>query len=108
MHECIKERCFGRTDIHSWLNVLSLSTGGHLYIATFLDDYSKLSVVRVISSKSDTVDIVPKVIAAMENSSGYKVGTVRTDNGGEYINSFLSDYLSKRGVVTSNNNPLHS
>ena len=75
------------------------SLGGHLYIATFLDDYSKLSVVRVISSKSDTVDIVPKVIAAMENSSGYKVGTVRTDNGGEYINSFLSDYFSKRGVV---------
>ena len=57
------------------------SRGGSRYIATFLDDYSKLSVVRPIARKSDNATVVQEVLQMLETQSNEHVRTVRTDNG---------------------------
>jgi hypothetical protein len=75
------------------------SLGGSNYIATFLDDYSKLSVVRPITRKSEVASVTQEVIAMLENQTGNKLQTVRTDNGTEYVNSTLNDYFKSKGVL---------
>ena len=74
------------------------SLGGAKYVATFLDDYSKFSVVMPITSKADTTTKVIEVINYLENQSGHKLRTVRTDNGSEYLTGELAKYFVSKGV----------
>eukprot|EP00961_Rhodomonas_salina_P113047 1520957-Rhodomonas_salina.1 len=74
------------------------SLGGSNYFITFLDDYSKLSLVYPVERKSDTASIVREVITLLENQSGYKVQRVRTDNGSEYVNEMLESYFKSKGI----------
>jgi hypothetical protein len=46
------------------------SLGGSLYVATFLDDFSKLSVVGTLAHKSDVTSAVQEVIAMLETHTG--------------------------------------
>ena len=75
------------------------SLGGSKYVATFLDDYTKLSVVRTMAHKSDAAHVVPDVINMLETQSGHLLRIARTDNGGEYISNALADYLDGKGVI---------
>ncbi|GAX80212.1 hypothetical protein CEUSTIGMA_g7650.t1 [Chlamydomonas eustigma] len=75
------------------------SMGGSRYIATFLDDYTNLSVVRLIKVKSQVPEEIKSVIAELERQTGLQVKAIRSDRGGEYINQTLQDYLKKKGIV---------
>ena len=75
------------------------SLGGAKYVATFIDDFSKLSIVRTLVHKSDVVEEVKSVIAMLETQSGNKVKKVRTDRGGEYVNRDLSKWFEQKGIV---------
>ena len=74
------------------------SLGGNRYFATFLDDYSKLSVVRLLSHKSQVADVVKQVLPLLEGISGHTVKVVRSDRGGEYVNKDLTSYFASKGV----------
>jgi transposase InsO family protein len=74
------------------------SLGGASYLATFLDDYTRYSIVKPIKLKSDTVSEVKTVINAMETATGHKTKAVRTDNGLEYLNDELVQYFKDKGV----------
>lgn len=56
----------------------------HFWV-TVIDNSSKMSAVVPIQSKDETGAAVPRVIAMWENSSGHKLGRLRSDRGGEYI-----------------------
>ncbi|GAX85458.1 hypothetical protein CEUSTIGMA_g12874.t1 [Chlamydomonas eustigma] len=73
--------------------------GGSRYIATFLDDYTNFSVVRLIKVKSQIPVEIKSVIAELERQTGLQVKAIRSDRGGEYINQTLQDYLKKKGIV---------
>ncbi len=75
-----------------------LSVGQSRYVATFVDDYTGLSVVRPLDYKSKVKDSVMDVLTQMENESGLRVKAVRTDNGSEYINEVLSRFFSEKGI----------
>ncbi|GAX86251.1 hypothetical protein CEUSTIGMA_g13663.t1 [Chlamydomonas eustigma] len=75
------------------------SMGGSRYIATFLDDYTNVSVVRLIKVKSQVPEEIKSVIAELERQTGLQVKAIRSDRGGEYINQTLQDYLKKKGIV---------
>jgi hypothetical protein len=81
------------------------SLGGNKYVATFLDDYSGLSVVRPIPTKSSVPDIVKSTILLLETQSRHKVQAIRTDNGGEYVNQELTTFLKNRGIVHQTTTP---
>lgn len=74
------------------------SQGGAQYIATFLDDYSNLSIVRLLKTKDGAKTAVKEVIALLENQTGLSVKAVRTDNGKEYINDYLGGYFKSKGI----------
>ncbi|KAJ9520893.1 hypothetical protein QJQ45_014114 [Haematococcus lacustris] len=71
---------------------------GSLYVATFLDEHTKLSVCVPISSKSQVPDVVRTVIEQLETH-------VRTDNGTEYVNSRMTEYCSNKGIVHQHSAP---
>jgi transposase InsO family protein len=74
------------------------SLGGARYIATFLDDFTAVSVVELLSNKSDVKDVAPRVITFLETQVGRQLKAVRTDNGGEYVNTVLGRYFVSKGV----------
>jgi hypothetical protein len=74
------------------------SSGGARYIATFLDDYSDLSVIRLLEFKSQAKTAVEEVITYLEKQTGLSVKAIRTDNGKEYINSYLDGYIRSKGI----------
>jgi transposase InsO family protein len=75
------------------------SLGNSLYLATYLDDYSKLSVVRPVATKHEVANVTIEVIKLLENQSGHRLLVARTDNGTEYVNSTLADYFRSKGVL---------
>ena len=73
------------------------SLGGSKYVATFLEDFSKLSIVRIITYKSETTTTVREVLHLLENQTK-RVQAIRTDNGREYVNTELTQYLKSRAI----------
>ncbi|KAJ9531865.1 hypothetical protein QJQ45_022022 [Haematococcus lacustris] len=78
---------------------------GSLYVATFLDEHTKLSVCVPISSKAQVPDVVRTVIEQLENQSGFRCKAIRTDNGTEYVNSRMKEYCSSKGIVHQHSAP---
>ncbi|KAJ9531766.1 hypothetical protein QJQ45_021920 [Haematococcus lacustris] len=78
---------------------------GSLYVATFLDEYTKLSVCVPISSKAQVPDTVRTVIEELETQSGYRCKAIRTDNGTEYVNSRMREYCASKGIVHQHSAP---
>jgi hypothetical protein len=70
-----------------------------LYFATFLDDHSKFSVVKVLRHKSQVPEILEEVITFLETQTGHRLKGIRSDNGGEYINAVVAAYVRKKGVL---------
>ena len=85
------------TDVCGPLEVPSL--GGSLYLATYLDDFSKLSIVKPLARKSQVPETTKEVITFMEKQSGCDLLVLRSDNGTEYLNKDLSSFLDSKGVV---------
>jgi hypothetical protein len=56
------------------------SVGGCIYVATFLDDYSKFSVVRLLTRKADVPAMVKKVLTMMQTQCGDRCRVVTTEN----------------------------
>ena len=75
------------------------SLGGSKYLATFVDDFSSLSVVCPIKAKSDVAGVTMDVLNMLEKQSGWPLLVVRSDNGSEYINSTLGTFFKDKGVL---------
>ena len=61
------------------------SIGGSKYFVTFIDDYSRCCAVYFLKSKSEVPDKFKEFEARVHRDCGLSVGTLRSDNGGEYI-----------------------
>eukprot|EP00878_Enallax_costatus_P002708 GHUV01002897.1.p1 GENE.GHUV01002897.1~~GHUV01002897.1.p1 ORF type:complete len:1307 (+),score=342.07 GHUV01002897.1:73-3921(+) len=81
--------------------------GGARYIATFLDDYTKFSVVRLLKHKSDMNLTLPAVLLFLERqvAGSHKVKAMRTDNGTEYVNAHITQWFTSNGIVHQTSNP---
>jgi transposase InsO family protein len=95
--------------VHMDLCVVTTSNiTGHKYMLTFLDDYTKLSVVRCIRHKSQTAEVVSEVLDQLSSLCKRPVQTVRTDNGTEYINKELTAYFNSKGIINQRTVPYSS
>ncbi|CCK71153.1 uncharacterized protein KNAG_0G00963 [Huiozyma naganishii CBS 8797] len=72
------------------------------YFLTIRDAYSRCYFALVLKDKSAATLAFTNWILEQENyfstRGGYKVGTVRTDNGGEFNNTVLHDFLKRKGI----------
>ena len=74
------------------------SLGGSRYIATFIDDYSSLSLVRLLKRKDDMKFVISEVFTYLEVQAGRGIKAARTDNGGEYVNAAIDAYFKTKGI----------
>ena len=74
--------------------------GGKHYVATFLDDYSGLSVIILLKRKSETAQAIKEVFTMLETQSGRKIKAVRTDRGSEYVNFTVDGYYANKGIIS--------
>lgn len=72
---------------------------GEIYVVTLMDDFSRASQVRLLTSKTDVPDALKAMIAVFETQTGYLVRRVRTDRGTEFNNAELRSYYDSRGIV---------
>ena len=81
------------------------SLGGASYFLTFIDDSTRKVWVYLLKNKSDTFDAFKKFLAMVENQSGRKLKTLRTDNGGEYVSSEFKNFCSQKGIARQYTTP---
>lgn len=75
------------------------SLGGHKYFVTFIDDFSKKIFAFPITRKSDVFDIFVEFKTMAEKQTGKQLKTLRSDNGGEYVNSRFDTYCRENGII---------
>ncbi|MCO5601684.1 hypothetical protein L7F22_055807 [Adiantum nelumboides] len=71
------------------------SVGNSLYFVTFIDDFSRFCWVYPLKAKSDVFAIFQLYVSMVENETGCKVHTLRTDRGGEYMSERKNRSLMK-------------
>src|SRR5665213_2321737 len=74
------------------------SISGTRYLLTFIDDATCYATVYSIRNKSDTFDQFVIHLTYVENQSGEKLKILRSDRGGEYINTEMREYLAEKGI----------
>jgi transposase InsO family protein len=52
----------------------------------------------ILKEKSTTFDIFKSLKNSIENESGYKIKTLRSDRGGEFTSKLLQDFCRQAGI----------
>ena len=86
--------------VHSDLcgKINARSFGGAEYFLTFIDDCTHYTWVYMLKHKNKVFDCFLCWKALVEKSSGRKLKTIRTDNGGEYTSTAFEEYLTSEGI----------
>ena len=74
------------------------SLGGKKYFVSFIDDYSRCCRVYLMRQKSEVFSKFKEFEALVTNDTGLTIGTLHTDNGGEYVSKEFEDYLRSNGI----------
>lgn len=74
------------------------SHSGARYLFTIVDDYSRKVFIFPLKKKSEVVTEFKKFKSLVENQCERKIKVFRTDNGKEYVNNGLGDFLAKNGI----------
>lgn len=75
------------------------SRGGNKYFLKIIDGHSKYRFIYPMPSKSHCFIHFNTFLTTAENSSGRKLQSVVTDNGGEFVNAQFKALFNARGVT---------
>ena len=70
-----------------------LTCGGNRYIITFIDDFSKYTIVYLLKNKSDAFENFQIFLKEVENQFGRKIKRIRSDRGREYESSAFNSFI---------------
>jgi hypothetical protein len=74
------------------------SLGGAYYFVTFVDDYSRFTMVYCIKNKSQVPEKFKEYEAYVTNQFGLRIKIIRTDGGGEYSSEEFANFLKGKGI----------
>ena len=74
------------------------SIGGARFFLLFKDEAFGFRTVYFLKHKSDTFDAIKKFFALSKNQFGGEINIFGADNGTEYINQNVKDFLEARGI----------
>ena len=84
------------SDVCGKMRVKSL--GGAEYFLTFIDDHTRYIWMYPLKTKDQVFARFMDWKAMVEKSTGKKLKTLRTDNGGEYTSNQFEDYMRSEGI----------
>jgi hypothetical protein len=73
------------------------SPSGSRYYVTFTDDYSRFRFVFFIKSKNEVLQRFKEITALIKQQHGM-LGTLRSDNGGEYVSNAFRNFCNTNGI----------
>ena len=76
-----------------------VSLGGAKYCLTFVDDYSRKVFGFILKSKKEVLIRMQEFLAFAENQTGKRLKCLRTDNGSEYVNRGVENFLKSHGII---------
>ncbi|GJS17076.1 retrovirus-related pol polyprotein from transposon TNT 1-94 [Tanacetum coccineum] len=71
---------------------------GKKYILVIVHDYSRFTWVKFLRSKDETPEFVIKFLKQIQVGLNKTVRYIRTDNGTEFVNQFLTEYYESVGI----------
>lgn len=71
---------------------------GSKYFVTFIDDYSKASMVYCIKRKSEVIIKFKEYVAMAEALHNQKIACLKADNGGEYVSNEFKTFCHEKGI----------
>lgn len=83
----------------------TVSLGSARYFLLFVDDYSRMTFVYFLQMKSEVVKYFKEFKAQVERQTGRTIKILRTDNGGEFCSSEITNILKRDGIVHQTTNP---
>ena len=86
------------SDVCGPLNVKA--RGGYEYFVTFIDDYSRYEYVYLMQRKSETFGKFKEFLAEDERQLGKSLLCLRSNRGGEYLDTEFNDHLIEHGIVS--------
>ena len=75
------------------MRVVSLNNSA--YFILFIDDYSRMTRVYFLKTKSQAFSEFKRFKSLVETQSGEKILMLRTDNGGEFESQHFEDFCKE-------------
>jgi hypothetical protein len=76
-----------------------ISIHGNKYSLVIVDNYSRFTWVFFLHDKSETQKILKKFLKRAQNEFDAKVKKIRSDNGSEFKNTQVEDYLDQKASM---------
>jgi transposase InsO family protein len=81
------------------------SHGGARYFVTFINDFSRKIHVYLLKAKGEVFDKFKAYKALVENQTGMKIKTLRSDNGGKFVSKKFDNLLDECGIQRQTSAP---
>ena len=78
--------------------VAYLSIGGSKYGLVIVDDFSRFTWVFFLQDKSETQGTLKRFLRRAQNEFELKVKKIRSDNGSEFKNLQVEEFLEEEGI----------
>lgn len=84
------------------------SITGKKYFITLVDDFSRLTLTRAISHKSEAAGAVKEMVHQLQRQTRCSIKEIRTNQGGEYRSNEFLEWVKLNGIVIRPTVPYHS
>nr|ABF95048.1 retrotransposon protein, putative, unclassified [Oryza sativa Japonica Group] len=78
--------------------VAYISIGGNKYVFVIVDDFSRFTWVYFLHDKSKAQDVFKRFAKQAQNLYDLTIKRVRSDNGGEFKNTQVEEFLDEEGI----------
>jgi hypothetical protein len=85
--------------------VLVPSLGKSVYYVSFIDDFSRNTLIYFLRKKYEVFDKFEEFKALIENQTKKKINVLRTNNGGELCGNEFEEFCKKCGISRQKNTP---
>jgi hypothetical protein len=75
-----------------------ISIGGNKYGLVIVDDYSCFTWMFFLQDKGETQEVLKKFLKRTQNEFDAKIKRIRSDNGTEFKNTQVEDYLNEECI----------
>jgi transposase InsO family protein len=75
-----------------------LSIGGSKYGLVIFDDYSRFTWLFILQDKYETQGTLKRLLKRAQNEFELRIKKIRRDNGSEYKNLQVEEYLEEKGI----------
>jgi transposase InsO family protein len=82
-----------------------ISISGNKYGSVIVDDFSRFTWELFLQDKSEAKGVVKKFIRRVQNEFELKVKNIRSDNGSEFRNTQVEEFLDEEGIKNELSTP---